>query len=410
MPLPRIALPAFITDRPRVDAAVFFLLLLFAVSSAFSIALTQIGYFAALLLWILHMIYRRTNEWPRIPLDLFFLGYAGAEILATVFSEHTLYSLLYLQRRLLLLPIVYIVVAHIRSLDDAEVFFVALVGSTVGVALYSLVPLVSHFADYLLFKRRLGEFQIYMTAGGIQMIAVLLLVPFLVHKKTPAKVRILVGVTILPLLVNLFFTFTRSAWLGFIVGVFVIAAYRSRRLILALLALIALLYFLSTPEMRYNRFYSLVDPDHPHNLTRLQMWRTGWRCFLDHPLVGIGDIGTETIWDTYAEPGWTPEGHLHNNIVMWGVTLGSLGLAAVLALFVKAWRVVQEAERAVRDHWFGGSITLGALAVMAGFHVAGLFEWNFGDAEIIMLVWATLGLALATARVLPRNATAHPGE
>jgi hypothetical protein len=30
--------------------------------------------------------------------------------------------------------------------------------------------------------------------------------------------------------------------------------------------------------------------------------------------------------------------------------------------------------------------------------VNGLFEWNFGDTEIIMLVWATLGLVFAVRR------------
>jgi hypothetical protein len=35
---------------------------------------------------------------------------------------------------------------------------------------------------------------------------------------------------------------------------------------------------------------------------------------------------------------------------------------------------------------------------MAGFHVNGLFEWNFGDSEIIMLIWATVGMALAAEK------------
>jgi hypothetical protein len=30
--------------------------------------------------------------------------------------------------------------------------------------------------------------------------------------------------------------------------------------------------------------------------------------------------------------------------------------------------------------------------------VNGLFEWNFGDTEIIMLIWAVLGLVFAATR------------
>jgi hypothetical protein len=53
------------------------------------------------------------------------------------------------------------------------------------VSLYSFIPLVMRLGDYLSFHRRLGEFQIYMTAGGIMMIALLLLLPFVVHRDTP---------------------------------------------------------------------------------------------------------------------------------------------------------------------------------------------------------------------------------
>jgi O-antigen ligase len=387
------------TSRDRFDATVFGFLVMFAACSSFSIALTQIGYFTALILWVGRMVYRRTFQWPKTPLDFFFLAYAGAEVLATLFSHYPLYSLLYLQRRLLLLPIVYILIANVRSDIDAKALVGAIIISAIGVALYSLIPLFVHFRDYLLWKRRLGEFQIYMTAGGLQMIAVLLMVSFLVHKRTPRKVRIVIAAFLIPALINLFFTFTRSAWLGCIAGTLIIAAYRSWRLVLAVVALILIAYLLSTPEMRYARFYAIVDPYHPHNLSRLHMWRTGWRCFLDHPVVGIGDIGTETIWDEYAEPGWGPEGHLHNNIVQVAVTLGLVGLAALVAFFIKAWLAVARVHKRLRDDWFGGSLALGTLAVMAGFHTAGLFEWNFGDAEISMLIWATLGLTLAMDRV-----------
>ncbi len=41
------------------------------------------------------------------------------------------------------------------------------------------------------------------------------------------------------------------------------------------------------------------------------------------------------------------------------------------------------------------------MGAYAGFHVNGLFEWNFGDAEIAMLLWMTVGLALASKSIKP---------
>jgi O-antigen ligase len=115
--------------------------------------------------------------------------------------------------------------------------------------------------------------------------------------------------------------------------------------------------------------------------------------------VGIGDIGTEHLWSKYADPGWNPEGHLHNNVIMWLVTLGLVGCSALVGLFVTLWKVMSSIERSLQDDWFLGSLSLGSLAVVAGFHVNGLFEWNFGDAEIIMLIWAVAGLTLSADRI-----------
>jgi hypothetical protein len=38
---------------------------------------------------------------------------------------------------------------------------------------------------------------------------------------------------------------------------------------------------------------------------------------------------------------------------------------------------------------------LGALAAFIGFLFAGLGEWNFGDQEIVTMLWFTLGLNIA---------------
>jgi O-antigen ligase len=384
--------------RPATGWIIFGLLMLFLLSSSFSIALTQIGYFGALILWVGTMTVRREFTLPRTPLDLFFLFYAAAELLACTFAIDVPYAFLLLQRRLLIIPIIYVLAGATRSVDDVKVLFGALLASATGVALYSLIPVILHLADFLAFRRRLGEFQIYMTAGGIMMIALLLVIPFLVHRSTPRKVRIVLGLVALPMLVNLYFTFTRSSWLGMIAGIVVIGALRTRKVLFTLLAALVIVVAASPPAILQGRILAIFDPSHPYNVTRVNMWHVGWKVFLDHPVLGIGDVGMETIWTRYSDPAWKVEGHLHNNVVQWAVTIGIVGLSAILAVFVRAWTAVWRIERELRGKWFEGSLALGGLAVMAGFHVNGLFEWNFGDTEIIMLIWAVLGLVFAASR------------
>lgn len=387
----------------KLDLTIFGFLLLFLLCSAFSIFMAQVGYFGALVLWIAGMIRRRSLDFPRTRLDLFFLFFMVAEVASMLFAHNKPQALLYMQRRILLLPIIYVLVANVRSIPALRTLFVAIVVSAVGVALWSCRDLFQHFPEYLRFQRRLSEFQIYMTAGGIMMIAILLILPFTLHKDTPRKLRWTALGLLIPIGGNLLFTFTRSSWLGFIAGSILIGARRHLRLALPLLAgIVALIVFVSSPEMQ-ERMLSAFDPSHPNNATRLHMWKVGWRMFLDHPVVGIGDIGTEHLWSRYAEPGWNPEGHLHNNLVMWLATLGLLGFLSLVGVFMMIWRTVSSIERQCKDNWFLGSLSLGSLAALVGFHVNGLFEWNFGDAEIIMLIWAIVGLTLAAGRIAQKE-------
>ena len=91
---------------------------------------------------------------------------------------------------------------------------------------------------------------------------------------------------------------------------------------------------------------------------------------------------------------------MHNNFIIIGATLGIPGLAVLLALFVQIVIVEWKALRSVPRHeWLLRGTVLGCIASFTGFQVNGLFEWNFGDAEIAMLLWLSVGLALAADRI-----------
>lgn len=380
------------------DVAIVLLLMIFLFSTTLSIAAMNIAYGAAAILWVGRMASKKAWAFPRTPLDGWLLAFVAAEGLATIFAYDKQQSLLYMYRRVTLLPVIFLLLANIRSLRMLKILFGTVMVSMLFVALWSLRDVVLHFHEYVLFGRRLREFQMYMTAGGMMMFGMLLALPFAIHPKTPSKVRWLALASLIPIGTNLLFTFTRSSWLGFLAGAIVIGAMRTKKIFLPLLIVVVTVVMLASPEMQ-DRMSSIFNPYHPSNIGRVRMWETAIQMFRDHPIVGVGDIGIEKVWVFYAPPTWEPAGHLHNNLLMWLVTLGSIGFVILVGLFVKVWIVLQRIERKLRDNWFSGSLALGALAVLAGFHVNGLFEWNFGDAEIIFLVWSIVGMTLAAEKV-----------
>ena len=76
--------------------------------------------------------------------------------------------------------------------------------------------------------------------------------------------------------------------------------------------------------------------------------------------------------------------------------MGLAGLAAfawlVIGLFRAATRDLAPARRA---GGLAAGMRLGVAAALAGFLVAGLFEWNFGDEELLYLLFTLVGLAWA---------------
>jgi hypothetical protein len=86
-------------------------------------------------------------------------------------------------------------------------------------------------------------------------------------------------------------------------------------------------------------------------------------------------------------------------MMMLLVTLGAVGFIATMAVFVKIFTVELDLIKNTENHWLFESVALGAFACYIAFHVNGLFEWNFGDHEIAVFLWFTIGLAMAAHRL-----------
>jgi len=117
--------------------------------------------------------------------------------------------------------------------------------------------------------------------------------------------------------------------------------------------------------------------------------------------LGLGPIDMKEPYQKYKLPeAREVVGHLHNNFVQVAATMGALGLLAFLYwIFAMLKSQAMSYRKVPGNERFMKGVVLGSLAGYTGFLVNGLFEWNFGDSEVIMLVWLLTGLALATERL-----------
>ena len=149
-------------------------------------------------------------------------------------------------------------------------------------------------------------------------------------------------------------------------------------------------------QVKRSRLLSSVDPYIPSNFVRLALWRAGWLIFKDHPLFGVGDIDLAQLYKQYKRPyDKEIQGHLHNNYIHLLVTLGIFGFIAAMFLIVTIFKIHIKNYIILKNEPFAGSYSLGTNGVFLSFLVAGLSEWNFGNHQVITMVWFTLAISIA---------------
>lgn len=245
--------------------------------------------------------------------------------------------------------------------------------------------------------RAKGFFSIYMTLAGSLSATLALLLALLVLGAGRAR-RLLAPAALA--LVALGLTLARNAWLGCAAAIGLLVLL-TRRLALILLIVVALVVGLTLSSAFHKRVMKTFDLSDASATERLYFWQAGLRMVADAPLLGLGPGGVGRSYERYKLPEGVRAhtGHLHNNLVQIAAERGLLGLAAWLWIWVAFFRRAARIYRALPPgRGDDRALVAGSLAAVTGFLVAGLFEYNFGDSEVIDLVLVVMALPFVVDR------------
>jgi O-antigen ligase len=370
-------------------------LALFGVAGAlqFSIAAAQIFLGVALICWIALLVARK----ERFEAPAFFwplAAYGAATLVSAALSSDPRTSLVDCKQLVLflLVPLVFRFARGTRPHTLITVVVTcAAISAVFGIVQYGIL----HYDN--LGQRVQGTLGHWMTYSGLLMIVIGIAIARVVFGNAD---RTWAALVLPALAVAVAVTFTRSAAVGACAAVALLFALKDFRLF-AILPVLLAVFIAVAPGQIAKRYASMFNMNDPTVRDRYTMLRIGERMIRTHPLTGVGPNMVQRLYVDYkgSDSLVGPDGvthinpHLHNDFLQIAAERGLPALAIwlwfLVALIADLWKRFTSGQR---------ELAATALATIAALLTAGLFEYNFGDSEMLMLFLTIVSLPAAASR------------
>jgi putative inorganic carbon (HCO3(-)) transporter len=371
-----------------------------------AVILTLISIFAsgviwsvALLCWIWDAVKRK-----RIVLGLpsfypWLIAFLGAVVVAIAASPDFLASLKYLEKFGKYFGIFLFFGYVTRSQIEKALYWIyGLAGASAAWALTQYF----WFRNVDLMHRIDGFMSHWMTFSGQAMICSVGVAAYLLFRRRKAGewkwLRPLLWLTLSVLVIACMLTMTRSAWIGLAGGMAVLLTLRRFRWVLPGLLLL-LLVFVFLPAQFKTRLYSGFNLSDTTTRGRVELAETGIEMIRQHPWTGVGPrLVQRTALQMKGSKDYPPElfQHLHDNVLQIGAELGIPALLIWVGFWVRVmldlWRF-----RSSEDE-FLCFLAHAGLGVVVSVQLMGVFEYNFGDSEIAVLLFFIITVPYAVSQ------------
>jgi len=223
------------------------------------------------------------------------------------------------------------------------------------------------------------------------------------HAHTPPRTRLrsaLYAAAFLLLAAGIALTAMRTALVAFAVGAGLVlwrAAATGRRARIVVSAAVAVAVALGAFAVWRTRAEGALRLQDESSRLRLAVARVAVARIPAHPVFGHGMDAVKRHWTEWGFPGDVLI-HTHSTPIQLAFDRGLPALLLWLWLLAAFWLILTRAERHVRaspDDADTHGLLLGATGALAGFFASSLVNYNFGDAEVALVLWWLMGTAVS---------------
>jgi O-antigen ligase len=370
------------------------------ISISFSIALSSISLGIWAGLWILEILYSRKIDIPNnlseeikyisILILLFFIIDFISRVFAVI-PDGAYVGL----KRFLLYFIFFGVIVKVKDKSTLNRILISALSVFTLISVYEIILYILKFQEEARYTNindiRLYSFAFYITTGEVKMLLFLTLFPLTFLKEKIFIPKAFLITTLSIIFISMYLTQTRNVILAVFICSLIFGIVINRKFLIYLLVLVTIILFIIPTQFR-QRITSIIDPKHPSNESRLIMWDVGWKMFIEHPITGVGDNEITKVYKMYKIPEFHGEGsHLHSNYMMVLATKGIFGILIYMSLFItlflKQIKYFRHTENKENKY-----LIFGCILATISFHISGIFEWNYGDWEVLTLLLFILAI------------------
>ena len=216
---------------------------------------------------------------------------------------------------------------------------------------------------------------------------------------------LLLGLAVVGIAGAVLLSVTRASWLSFLLSAGLILSLTIRRRALVVLGLCAIPIVLAGLfVLHQKRNVGFFDRKDDSIAWRQKVWRDGFHLLVSNPrhlLIGVGMDSIKSHWRAWGlfDQGRMPWGHMHSDYLQIALERGVPALCVWLILIGMYARMLWRTRRRVpNERWIERAIVLGALGGLLGFMTSGIVHYNWGDSEVVMILYLLMGLSLVVER------------
>lgn len=359
--------------------------------------LAILAIFFALIAWIINL--KKTST---IPLKKTFLFFILFTFLSVFYSINPTGSLIEWLRILSILSLYLLGFILIKNSDDFKKLIYIIIFSTLIPGIFAFNQFLTEggmtIIDEGITNRIFGTFA-HPNLFAYYLIIPLALLIFLMFKNEfKEKVDYFPLLFFTPIFTLLLLTYTRGAWLSFLIVILIFGALKYRKLLAGAILVLILIYFVFPPL--HNRVNDLFYLKPGSSITwRINLWKDSLRYSQERIIAGYG-IGTanQVILEKRGQEMGSPDPHNdYLKILLEGGLLGIISyLAVILSLIFTLLRGFVKSESV-----FGKNLYLLFLGITVALYIMSFADNILRNTALQWIFWVLLG-GLFSAYSQPR--------